>query len=307
MDYKGIPITIHSECRPFCTLVRKDPQLVKSCHKCDSRGGLEAVRQNAPYIYNCHNNIVDIAVPISVEGNYIGALMAGQVRLPNTQTDELEQIYKPTNRYLYDDCNLQNLYYAIPQMSLEKVRVMANMLFSLSNYIVEEAINKSIIKEMYEKLLPLKQSIRHELDPNITSLEQIKSIKNELDSVITNVYLNTSQDQIPSCKNTTLCPAFEYIKTHKGEHITQEQMAKLCHVSTSHFSRLFVKETNETFTSFMTRQKVEWAKQLLEKTDLPISQISDDLGFNESSYFVKTFKKLEQITPSTYRKYMQKE
>nr|WP_253806583.1 helix-turn-helix domain-containing protein [Paenibacillus polymyxa] len=52
---------------------------------------------------------------------------------------------------------------------------------------------------------------------------------------------------------------------------------------------------------------MKWAKQLLEVTDMPISQISDELGFNESGYFIKIFKKFEEITPSLYRKYIQEQ
>lgn len=35
---------------------------------------------------------------------------------------------------------------------------------------------------------------------------------------------------------------------------------------------------------------MKWAKQLLEVTDMPVSQISDELGFNEPGYFIKIFK-----------------
>ena len=80
-------------------------------------------------------------------------------------------------------------------------------------------------------------------------------------------------------------------------------MAQLCHISTSHFSRLFAKEVGEGFSSFVSRLKVEWSKQLLEKTDLPVTQISDELGFSEPGYYIKTFKKFEKVTPATYRKY----
>ncbi|WP_252233382.1 PocR ligand-binding domain-containing protein, partial [Clostridium sp. DSM 1985] len=53
VDYKGNPITKHSGCHRFCKAVRANPELVKYCQKCDSRGGLEAVRLNEPYIYLC--------------------------------------------------------------------------------------------------------------------------------------------------------------------------------------------------------------------------------------------------------------
>ncbi|MNJ55854.1 Bifunctional transcriptional activator/DNA repair enzyme AdaA [compost metagenome] len=78
-------------------------------------------------------------------------------------------------------------------------------------------------------------------------------------------------------------------------------MAELCHISPSYFSRIFTKETGENFTIFVARLKIEWAKQLLESTDLSINEISDAFGFSDTSYFIKMFKKFENLTPTIYR------
>ncbi|MGY5607458.1 helix-turn-helix domain-containing protein [Paenibacillus sp. ALE3] len=80
-------------------------------------------------------------------------------------------------------------------------------------------------------------------------------------------------------------------------------MADLCHISPSYVSRLFAKETGENFSSYLSRLNMKWAKQLLEATDIPVSQISSELGFNEPEYFIKIFKKYEGTTPAVYRKY----
>lgn len=306
VDYKGLPITKHSCRRPFCTFVRKNPSLAKICNKCDSRGGLEAVRQNSPYIYLCHCGIVDLAVPIIVEGNYLGALMAGQVRIQDPcEKNHLEQICTPT--YTFDDPidKLYPLYAKLPQMPLSRIRLISDMLFDLSNYIVSTAINRNMITELMGAMATSDQTqVPNDESEHKASIDHVYIIQEDIQNMIRTAYLNSSEDQLPPCKNKTLLPVIEYIQTHKGENITQEKMAQICHVSPSHFSRLFSKEFNETFTSFMTRQKVEWSKLLLEKTDLTIAEISNNVGFNEASYFVRTFKKVEKMTPTMYRKYM---
>ena len=53
----------------------------------------------------------------------------------------------------------------------------------------------------------------------------------------------------------------------------------------------------------VNRRKVELAKDRLRNTSISIAQIADDLSFSDSSYFVKTFKKFEGITPSVYRRH----
>ncbi|WP_410513859.1 PocR ligand-binding domain-containing protein [Paenibacillus sp. BR2-3] len=306
VDYKGIPVTSHSCCQAFCQNVRKDPDLLPYCQKCDSRGGLEAVRLNAPYVYLCHFNIVDIAIPITVDDKYIGAVMAGQVKLSDPENgNDLEQIVTSKNKslHLIKEDHLKEHYDNIPTMTYEEVVKISNMLFLLCNYIIEEALNKNLLVEMFEKVSGNDEALNiSTILPGYT-IKNIESIKKEMTNAIADAYLKNTSNDTTICTNSVLKPACDYIYSNKSENITLTHMAELCHISPSYFSRLFAKETGENFTTYLAKLKVKWAKQLLEVTDMPVSQISDEFGFNEPGYFIKTFKKFEEITPALYRKY----
>ena len=88
---------------------------------------------------------------------------------------------------------------------------------------------------------------------------------------------------------------------HRSEMLRMNQMAELCHLSPSYFSKLFLRELGENFTDYVKRQKVSWAKEMLRRTDKSVSEISSELGFLDSSYFIKVFKAVEGITPLAYR------
>ncbi|SFA95657.1 PocR ligand-binding domain-containing protein [Clostridium frigidicarnis] len=307
VDYKGNPVTKHSGCHRFCKAVRANPELVKYCQKCDSRGGLEAVRLNEPYIYLCHYNIVDIAIPIIIDGKYIGAVMAGQVKLSDTNaSDILEQIVGTSNNFIVKKAleDFKNYYDELPILSYEEVKEIANMLFSLCNYLVEEALDKNLISEMYRNTI----KNQSEIDSNILTGYTIKNIehaKKEMSNAIINAYIGekpSSNEDMITVSNT-LKPAIEYIYKHKSENVTAEKAAKICHISSSYFSRLFIKEAGEKFSTYVSKLKIEWAKSILEETDMHINEISDELGFSESGYFIKIFKRYEGITPLLYRKY----
>lgn len=301
-DYKGIPITNHSCRRPFCCYIRDNLDFAGYCQKCDSRGGLEAVRIGKPYAYLCHCQIVDIAIPIIVDDKYIGVVMAGQIKLNDkSEEDKLERIlYSPSDK-LFNTPNLQKLYEDIPIISLEQLDTSVQMLFDLCNYVVEEAMNKNLVLDMYERTMTNKSG---DMIPNGHSISAVENIRRNLGEAVTSAYIKTSSHENSNCNNHTLQPAFEYIKQHKSEMLSQKRAAELCHISSGHFSRLFVKETGEHYSNYYAQQKVEWSKQLLEKTDLSINQISDELGFSEPGYFIKTFRKYEGITPAAYRKYV---
>jgi ligand-binding sensor protein/AraC-like DNA-binding protein len=273
-DYRGIPLTEHSLCQPFCQCVRADPILSKCCQRCDSIAGLEAVRTNRPFIYRCHFNIVDIAIPIIVNDNYIGAVMAGQIRLLDPmKSSNLEQLLPSQKnakavRFLKDR---RQLYEDIPVLRYAEVCQSTQMLFQLSNYVVGEAVRRI----SGEGVLPT-----DEAQP-----------------------ISPQHEDYPSPHHHVLEPAFQYIYGHKNEALTQKQMAAVCHLSPSYFSRLFADETHDSFSHYIARIKIDWAMQMLEETEDSITEISERLGFSTPGYFIKSFKKLEHITPLLYRKY----
>lgn len=291
VDFKGNPIAAHSRCGSFCRLVRDNPELLKRCQKCDARGGLEAVRSNAPFLYLCHFNIADIAIPISVDDRYIGAVMAGQVKIKNqTLYQDLELIHhSPTSQRIFSESPaLQEEYAKIPELDLSEIVQAANMLHQLCNYIVEEAKNKHVLLDMYQQLSS------HPL------VEDTTELKHSLSQAISGAYLRTDSS-FANIHHQQLLPAFEFIHTHKNKSLSLYEASKLCFLSPSYFSRLFMKETGENYTNYTNQLKVKWAKELLEKTELSITQISDELSFSTPSYFIRIFSKHEQITPAAYR------
>lgn len=304
VDYKGVPVTRHSARRPFCQYVRGDVEMEKFCHKCDARGGLEAVRLGTPYIYLCHCDIVDLAIPIMINGQYIGAVLAGQVRLPESeQNKELEKILYSPSKALFITQELNSMYEALPTLPYNDIQQVAEMLFNLCSYLVQEAINKNLLAEMVGQLGG-RTAPNVSLDPFTGyPIGSIEYAKKTMSSAMMRSYINTNEDEQPKCKNPVLKPALDYIYANKSESITQTQMSSLCHISTSHFSRLFAQEIGEGFSAFLARQKVEWSKQLLEKTTLSVNQVSDELGFSSPGYYIKTFKRYENLTPAIYRKY----
>jgi YesN/AraC family two-component response regulator len=199
---------------------------------------------------------------------------------------------------------LQADYDQLPVMTYEEIVKISNMLSLLCNYIVEEALNKNLLVEMFEKASGNQESVNLSTILPGYSIRNIESIKKEMTNAIADAYLKNSPSDTESL-NPVLQPAFEYIHSHKSEQVSLKQAADLCHLSPSYFSRLFAKETGENFTTYLAKLKIKWAKQLLEVTDMPVSQISDELGFNEAGYFIKIFKKFEEITPALYRKYIQ--
>lgn len=95
--------------------------------------------------------------------------------------------------------------------------------------------------------------------------------------------------------------AADYVRRHLSEPINTEDMAKEFYLSRTHFSAKFKKETGETLTAFILREKMEEAKRLLRYTEKNTSAIGAYLGYSSQGHFARVFKKFTGKTPSEYR------
>lgn len=291
VDYKGKPITHHSKCTNLCKFVRSHPELSHICEKCDSRGGLEAARLNQPYIYLCHMGIVDFAIPIAVDGQYLGAVMGGQVRVEDAS--EMESLEKITSQKtdILDYINkneLEELYKSLPVMKLQKVRANASMIYNICNYIVGEAVLKINLSDgAISKEAHYNHYQHNKTSVNTESWNTGVSEKNKSD--------------LSNRENIILKPALDYIEKYYTRNISLNNMASLCNISTSYFSKLFRRTIGDNFSNHINRIRIKKARELLETTDIPITNIALDLGFEDSGYFIKVFKKFEGVTPSKFR------
>jgi two-component system response regulator YesN len=73
-------------------------------------------------------------------------------------------------------------------------------------------------------------------------------------------------------------------------------------ISPSYFLTLFKRETGITFVDYLTVVRIEKAKHQLLTTDLSVTQIAFDHGFNNSNYFSNIFRKIVGVSATEFRK-----
>jgi two-component system, response regulator YesN len=101
---------------------------------------------------------------------------------------------------------------------------------------------------------------------------------------------------------TPIREAIEYINQHLKNELTQKEVAEHVHLNPSYLSVLFKEHVKMTFSEYVTRRRIQRAKDLLISTTLPINDIAEESGYKTAKYFIKIFKDLEGMTPSAYRK-----
>lgn len=91
------------------------------------------------------------------------------------------------------------------------------------------------------------------------------------------------------------------VNSHLYSNFNISELSKLAGMSPSSFKRAFVKEFNDSPRHYILNKRIEKAKLLLKNTNLSLSEIAYDIGFNDSLYFSRIFKKRTGVSPSLFR------
>ncbi|MGD6778581.1 response regulator transcription factor [Sutcliffiella horikoshii] len=93
----------------------------------------------------------------------------------------------------------------------------------------------------------------------------------------------------------------EYLRANYQQDITLQEIADRFYLSREHISRKFKQEYHENITDYVTRIRMEKAKELLANPNLKIYEIAYHIGYQNEKYFSKVYKKFFGMTPNEYR------
>lgn len=117
-------------------------------------------------------------------------------------------------------------------------------------------------------------------------------------SIIANQILVQNQN----AESPMIQRAKQFIQTHKAEDISLGDVAKSVNSSTFYFCKMFKKATGLHFTDYLSRIRIEKAKNLLLNPHLRISEIAFQVGFQSLTHFNRVFRKIVGQSPTAYRK-----
>lgn len=119
---------------------------------------------------------------------------------------------------------------------------------------------------------------------------------NHLSMVSNQVVVQQANSELP-----VITRAKEFIRENQSEDLSLGQVAKAVNTSTFYFCKMFKKVTGLNFTDYLSRLRVEKAKNLLLNPNLRISEIAYEVGFQSLTHFNRVFKKIVGQAPTEYR------
>lgn len=92
-----------------------------------------------------------------------------------------------------------------------------------------------------------------------------------------------------------------YIKENYNKNITLKYLAQHIGISNVYLSKIFKPYFGQSFNDYLTKIRIQKAKELLKNPFSTINEISSKVGYTDSNYFAKVFKKYTSMTPTEYR------
>lgn len=147
-----------------------------------------------------------------------------------------------------------------------------------------------------ENLRKVYDSLKGEIPPK----EMVDTLIHPLCRMLELAYVQTEGE---TGEEETLAEQTErYLKEHRSEPITLEDVCRRFVCSRSKISHNFKKQTGYTVREYLTHLRVGDAKILLRHSNLSITEIAFSVGFSDSNYFSSVFKKQVGMSPMAYRK-----
>lgn len=93
----------------------------------------------------------------------------------------------------------------------------------------------------------------------------------------------------------------EYIRNNYMKEISMQDAARVMNYSDAYFCKLFKQCFDQNFTSYLTNFRVNEAKKLLKNRNISVKDVGMQVGYYDSNYFAKVFKRITGMIPSEYR------
>ena len=144
------------------------------------------------------------------------------------------------------------------------------------------------------------------LEKNLGYVNKVMQIDNQEDlcawiSAALNEFIELVYSSQDAKKITQIGPAINYIDANYDKPISLTDIAKASFLSVSRLAHIFKEQMGITLIDYLTSVRIERAKQLLFATEQSCTEICFQVGYNNQSYFTRTFKELVGMTPLQFR------
>lgn len=203
---------------------------------------------------------------------------------------------------LYGYCNiLSELLEPYPQ---REVFICSPKIFLFLPLSGSNSTRQQAVESIQSAVRTAVQYLHYEM--NIVSIQSVSNVFEIQicgEAPLPDIVRENSQDNgKPLSAKDSLAAAISYIQKNYAQGLSLQDVADHIFLSYNYLSRVFSQQMGLSFSTYLTKVRIEKACELLENPRLRVSQIAESVGYSNYRYFAQVFKKLTDCTPGDYRK-----
>ena len=200
---------------------------------------------------------------------------------------------------------LQNIESAVKMRQAEQlsmqVHTLLNSYAQLPNlsHIYIRYICTSLLKILLAAIPKQMDDVLQEAAGEIYRFRRFSDIVELIEHYLSLVVNTFNQEQ--NASNYAIFQVEQYIREHYHEELTLNSLADLVYLNPNYLSNIFAQATGCTLSKYIKQIRMEKAQELLLNTNMKVTDISQSVGYPNTSYFCKSFQKLYGTTPERFR------
>ncbi|KGX84570.1 response regulator transcription factor [Pontibacillus marinus] len=306
---EALELTLNSDPDLIITDIRMPEmdgiELIREIHKLNKGTHIVVVSGYNEFDYAkqaIHYNAVDYLLkPVKPQELYL-TMERVEEKLQNRDR------YKPENRKWLWDCKIYSEE-MVEYIWKGRIIDIKSYLTNVHNSLLNNDLDLPVLRQFYIDMLAL---IRNGLiekigDKPVLNRLNVKDIPDsEIVSFIINIFneiIEFIQESRDWSKYSKVNSALKFIDNQYSDpELNLQVVSREIDMSPTYFSRQFKEEKGISFIQYLTQLRMEKAKDLLEDVTLKTYEVAEMVGYNDYPHFAKTFKKLYQVSPNSYRK-----
>lgn len=203
-----------------------------------------------------------------------------------------------------DDLFMKDIETALSLKNTELLKEKVNALLdkyrntNLHSHIYIRYICTMLLQQLMQQL-PCQKKEFEEVAESIFMLRSFSDIadliRDYLDQVVDNF------DQEANSSHYVVYQVKQYIDQHYQEDLKLNQLAEQVFLSSNYLSNIFTKYTGCSLNKYIKQVRLKKAKEMLRNTNMKIADVGKEVGYANTSYFIKKFQEMYGITPEKYR------